>query len=24
VTTKIEWFDIANNRLLCADVTARL
>jgi len=24
VTTKIEWFDVANNRLLCADVTARL
>ena len=24
VTTKIEWFDTANNRLLCADVTARL
>lgn len=24
VTTKIEWFDTANNRLLCVDVTARL
>ena len=24
VTTKIEWFDVANNRLLCADVTARV
>jgi hypothetical protein len=24
VTTKIEWFDTANNRLLCADVTARI
>lgn len=24
VTTKIEWFDVNGNRLLCADVTARL
>ena len=24
VTTKIEWFDAANNRLLCADVTAKI
>ena len=24
VSTKIEWFDINGNRLLCADVTARL
>ena len=24
VTTKIEWFDVANNRLLCVDVTAKV
>ena len=24
VVTRIEWFDTANNRLLCADVTAKI
>ena len=24
VNTRIEWFDTANNRLLCADVTAKV
>jgi hypothetical protein len=24
VNTRIEWFDAANNRLLCADVTAKV
>jgi hypothetical protein len=24
VVTRIEWFDISNNRLLCADVTAKV
>jgi hypothetical protein len=24
VNTRIEWFDAANNRLLCVDVTAKV